>query len=86
LNGANNNGVALACKVRKGLDVSFAARLFNLLLFKAFIAALLRSGSQPATYLHHMLYAGAGFGGFPPVRGTSLPTPISFFLIFPSIS
>jgi hypothetical protein len=41
LNGANNNGVAQACKVRKRLDVSFAARLFNLLLFMAFIAALL---------------------------------------------
>ncbi|QBX64720.1 hypothetical protein [Serratia quinivorans] len=53
MNGANNNGVAQACKVRKGLDVSFAARLFNLLLFMAFIAALLRSGSRPATYLHH---------------------------------
>jgi hypothetical protein len=52
LNGANNNGVAQACKVRKRLDVSFAARLFNLLLFMAFIAALLRSDSRPATYLH----------------------------------
>ncbi|MGQ8773874.1 hypothetical protein ACUTQ5_05440 [Serratia sp. NA_112.1] len=59
MNGANNNEVVQACKVRKRLDVSFAARLFNLLLFMAFIAALLRSGSGFAI----MLYVGAGFGG-----------------------
>ncbi len=53
MNGANNNEVDPACKVRKGLDVSFAARLFNLLLFMAFIAALLRSGSGFATYPRH---------------------------------
>ncbi|WP_261118279.1 hypothetical protein [Serratia quinivorans] len=53
MNGANNNGVAQACKDRKRLDVSFAARLFNLLLFMAFIAALLRSGSRPAIDPNH---------------------------------
>ncbi|WP_261419416.1 hypothetical protein [Serratia quinivorans] len=64
MNGANNSGVAQACKVRKRLDVSFAARLFNLLLFMAFIAALLRSGSRPATYPRHHALCWCRFWGF----------------------
>ncbi|WP_261411432.1 hypothetical protein [Serratia quinivorans] len=89
MNGANNNGVAQACKVRKRLDVSFAARLFNLLLFMAFIAALLHCCAVvhdlPLIFIP-MLYAGASFGGSQSLGGNQLATPISFFLIFPSIS
>jgi hypothetical protein len=64
VNGANNNGVAQACKVRKRLDVSFAARLFNLLLFMAFIAELLRSNSGFATYSRLHALCWCRFRGF----------------------